>query len=97
MPKVKKSPPRKSTLPPSRSPPVGNRPVSESQRRAYRVNEFCDAWRVSRQTAYDLMNSGKLPYFHVGQERRIPVEGAEALAQQPLQVSRRPGAGTPGL
>jgi excisionase family DNA binding protein len=82
MSRARKSPPHKSTLPPSRSPPIGNRPVSESDRRAYRINEYCDSYRVSRQTVYDLMNAGLLSYFHVGKERRIPVEAAEAYAQQ---------------
>ena len=52
-----------------------------AERRAYRVNEFCQAYRVSRDTAYKLMRSGKLKYFSVGTERRISVEAAEALAR----------------
>jgi excisionase family DNA binding protein len=52
-------------------------------RRAYRVNEFCDAYRVSRQTVYEMMKAGRLRYFHIGTERRIPVEAAEALANPP--------------
>jgi hypothetical protein len=51
-----------------------------AERRAYRVNEFCDAYRVSRATAYKLMKIGKLRWFPVASERRIPVEAAEALA-----------------
>jgi hypothetical protein len=39
-----------------------------AERRAYRVNEFCQAYRVSRDTAYKLMRSGKLKYFSVGTE-----------------------------
>ena len=45
------------------------------------LNEFCEAYRVSRDTAYKLMRSGKLKYFSVGTERRISVEAAEALAR----------------
>jgi excisionase family DNA binding protein len=52
-----------------------------AERRAYRVPEFCEAYRVSRDTAYKLMRSGKLKYFSVGTERRISVEAAEALAR----------------
>ena len=52
-----------------------------AERRAYRVNEFCQAYRVSRDTAYKLMRSGKLKYFSVGTERRISVEAARALAR----------------
>jgi excisionase family DNA binding protein len=49
------------------------------ERRAYRVNEFCEAYRVCRATAYELMKTGKLRYVTVGTERRIPVDAAEAL------------------
>jgi Helix-turn-helix domain len=49
-------------------------------RRAYTVNEFCSAYRVSRNTAYELMKNGRLKYFLLNAERRIPVEAAEALA-----------------
>jgi excisionase family DNA binding protein len=52
-----------------------------AERRAYRVPEFCEAYRVSRDTAYKLMRSGKLKYFSIGTERRISVEAAEALAR----------------
>ena len=52
-----------------------------AERRAYRVNEFCQAYRVSRDTAYKLMRNGKLQYFSIGTERRISVEAAEALAR----------------
>jgi excisionase family DNA binding protein len=65
-----------------------------AERRAYRVNEFCQAYRVSRDTAYKLMRSGKLKYFSVGTERRISVEAAEALARvvirhDPSQTAHR--------
>jgi predicted site-specific integrase-resolvase len=50
-----------------------------TERRAYRVNEFCEAYRLSRVTAYELMKAGRLKYFYIASERRIPVEAAEAL------------------
>ena len=50
-----------------------------AERRAYRVNEFCEAFRCSRATAYDLMKAGKLEFFYLASERRIPVEAVEAL------------------
>lgn len=53
-----------------------------TERRAYTIAEFCSAYRVSRQTAYVLMRSGKLRYFRICSERRIPVEAAEALMAQ---------------
>ena len=49
------------------------------ERRAYRVNELCEAFRISRATAYKLMSAGRLKYFTIGKERRIAVEAAEAL------------------
>ena len=49
------------------------------ERRAYRINEFCQAYRISRSTTYELMKAGKLRYVNIGSERRIPVEAAEAL------------------
>lgn len=48
-------------------------------RRAYRIAEFCSAYGVSRTTCYELMASGKLRYFLIGADRRIPVEAAEEL------------------
>jgi hypothetical protein len=53
-----------------------------AERRAYRVNEFCEAYRCSRTTAYDLMAAGKLRFFYIASERRIPVEAAEALMDE---------------
>jgi hypothetical protein len=50
-------------------------------RRAYRVNEFCDAFRISRPKAYELMKSGALRYFHASAERRISVEAADAFSK----------------
>jgi excisionase family DNA binding protein len=67
-----------------------------AERRAYRVNEFCQAYRVSRDTAYKLMRSGKLKYFSVGTERRISVEAAQALARRrdsPCPLANGAGVG----
>lgn len=50
-----------------------------AERRAYTIREFCQAYRISRQTAYVMMRSGRLRYFNIGSDRRIPVEAAEAL------------------
>lgn len=50
-----------------------------SSRRAFRVNEFCDAYRVSRATVYKMMKEGKLRTALIGGRRVIPVEAAEAL------------------
>jgi hypothetical protein len=53
-----------------------------AERRAYRISEFCEAYRCSRTTAYDLMATGKLRFFYLASERRIPVEAAEALMNE---------------
>lgn len=52
------------------------------ERRAYKVSEYCQAYGVSRAMAYKLMACGKLKFFEVGSDRRIPVEAAEALENQ---------------
>ncbi len=53
--------------------------ADDPSRRAYRVQEFCDAYRLSRSTTYKLMKAGKLKTVLVGGRRLIPVEAAEAL------------------
>jgi excisionase family DNA binding protein len=50
-------------------------------RRALRVNEFCEAYRVSRSTAYRLIAEGKLKTVKVGNRRLVPVDAAEALLE----------------
>ncbi len=51
-------------------------PVS---RMAYRIDEFCTAYRISRATVYKLMNEGKLRTVLVAGRRLIPVDVANAL------------------
>ncbi|MCB1536989.1 MAG: helix-turn-helix domain-containing protein [Rhodoblastus sp.] len=53
--------------------------TSTNSRRAFRVNEFCEAYRVSRATVYKLMKEGKLRTALIGGRRVIPVDAAEAL------------------
>jgi excisionase family DNA binding protein len=65
--------------------PVGRAgaPLAESgaltERRALRVNEFCQLYGLSRATAYKLMAAGKLRTVLVGGRRLVPVDAAEAL------------------
>jgi excisionase family DNA binding protein len=73
---VSKYVPKSRSVPKSNSLPA----VQPLERCAYRVNEFCAVYRVSRATAYNLMAAGKLRYFMIGKDRRISVEAAEALA-----------------
>jgi excisionase family DNA binding protein len=52
-----------------------------SPRRALRVNEFCESYRVSRSTAYRLIAEGKLKTVKVANRRLVPVDAAEALLE----------------
>lgn len=47
--------------------------------RAYRVQDFCRAYGLSRSTAYNLMAGGKLRSVLVAGRRLIPADAAEAL------------------
>jgi excisionase family DNA binding protein len=49
------------------------------QRRAFRVNDFCALYSISRSSAYKLMAAGKLRTVRVGGRRLIPKESAEDL------------------
>ena len=49
------------------------------QPRAYRLKDFCIAFGVSRSTAYQLMNEGRLESVLVGGRRLIPADAAERL------------------
>jgi excisionase family DNA binding protein len=51
------------------------------ERRAWRVNEFCEAHRISRSTVYKLIAQGKLETVCVAGRRLIPDESARALMQ----------------
>jgi excisionase family DNA binding protein len=50
-----------------------------SEKRAYRVNDFCAAHGVSRSTVYKMMKAGTLRTVLVGGRRLIPKDAAEAL------------------
>jgi len=54
-------------------------PLGPEQKRAYRVNEFCAAYGLSRTTTYALIGAGKLRSFVVGGRRLIHKDDAEAL------------------
>jgi excisionase family DNA binding protein len=56
-----------------------NSKIKPDERRAYRVNEFCESYRVSRNTVYKMMKAGTLRTVLVGGRRLIPAEAAEAL------------------
>jgi excisionase family DNA binding protein len=56
--------------------------ASELQPRAYRVQDFCRAYGLSRSTVYLLMAKGKLRTVRVAGRRLIPADAAEALIGQ---------------
>ena len=49
------------------------------------VSAFLD---VSRQSTYELMKSGKLPFTFIGQSRRIPRAAVLALASRGLEQTK---------
>jgi excisionase family DNA binding protein len=59
---------------------MSNKPVLKpADKRALRIKEFCEAYGLSRSTAYKLMATGKLKTVRVGGRRLVPIEAAEAL------------------
>jgi excisionase family DNA binding protein len=55
------------------------------ERRALRIDEFCDAYRLSRATTYRLIKDGKLRTVLVGRRRLVPVDAAEALLAEAVR------------
>jgi excisionase family DNA binding protein len=49
------------------------------ERRALRVNEFCQSYGVSRRSFYRLMEAGKVQTCRIGGRRFITTEAIEAL------------------
>lgn len=47
--------------------------------RAYTIQAFCRAYGLSRSTAYNLINDGKLRSVRVAGRRLIPADAAEGL------------------
>ena len=52
---------------------------SDSEKRAYRVNEAVAAYRLSRSTLYKLMSEGTLRTVKVAGRRLIPRDAIETL------------------
>lgn len=55
------------------------RSIKSEQKCAYRINEFCAAYGLSRTTTYALIGAGKLRSVVVGGRRLIHKDDAEAL------------------
>jgi excisionase family DNA binding protein len=56
---------------------VNDTPVT--QRRAFRVEAFCDCYGPSRSTVYKMIRDGKIRTVKVGGLRLIPAEEGERL------------------
>jgi excisionase family DNA binding protein len=50
-----------------------------TSRRAFTLNDFCDAYSIGRSSAYGLIRKGKLRSVRVGGRRLIPADAAEKL------------------
>ena len=53
--------------------------IKPEDRRAYRVQDFCQSHGLSRSTVYKMMAAGKLRTVLVGGRRLIPKDAADAL------------------
>ncbi len=53
--------------------------MSDVQKRAYRIKEFCEAFGIGRTTVYTMMKAGKLRTVKIGGSRLIAADEAEAL------------------
>jgi excisionase family DNA binding protein len=62
-------------------------------KRALSINEFCEAYNVSRATAYRLIADGKLAATMVLGKRLIPVDAAEALLNKSVPLRDVSGRG----
>jgi excisionase family DNA binding protein len=53
--------------------------IGLKDRRAWRIDEFCEAHRVSRSTVYKLISQNKLATVLIGGRRVIPDSESERL------------------
>ena len=52
---------------------------TQTERRAYRIKDFCSAYGISRTSTYEMIKSGELSSVKVAGRRLIPADVAEAL------------------
>jgi excisionase family DNA binding protein len=52
---------------------------TDNPRRAFKINDFCEAYGISRATTYKLIKTGKLRTVVVGGRRLVPTDEAERL------------------
>ncbi|HLN06033.1 MAG TPA: helix-turn-helix domain-containing protein [Acidimicrobiales bacterium] len=58
--------------------------LTENARLLFTVNETCDVLHLSRPVVYQLINSGELRSFKVGNARRIPAQALEEYVASKL-------------
>jgi len=62
--------------------------VEHPTTRVLLINELCGRLRISRATAYNLMNSGEIEYLRVGAHRRVTEAALEAfIASKTVNVA----------
>jgi predicted DNA-binding transcriptional regulator AlpA len=54
------------------------RPSVPARKRAYRIPEFCEEYRLSRAAVYNEIKAGRLKIRKIGRATRIAEEDAEA-------------------
>ncbi len=58
--------------------------LTENARLLFTVNEACEVLHLSRPVVYQLINSGELRSFKVGNARRIPAQALEEYVASKL-------------
>jgi hypothetical protein len=64
-------------------------------RRAYHINDFCQAFSLHRDTVYELIKQGLLPDVKIMGRRVIPADAAEALLRPRKTAPATPAADPP--
>jgi excisionase family DNA binding protein len=68
-------------------PATDARKEHDAERRLITIKEFCRRYGRSRSRAYELIASRELPAVKEGRSTLIPVDGAEAWAEQLKRVA----------
>jgi excisionase family DNA binding protein len=55
----------------------------------YSVGEVSSMFKVTRKAVYDWMSEGKLAYFYVGGQRRIPREAIYAFLEASWEAAQQ--------
>jgi len=55
---------------------------SFSERRAWRVREYCEAYRISPSTFWKFVSLGKIRIIRIGDRVLIPLEEANRISEE---------------